>query len=306
MSNVRSLSQMSDANFPKDNEGRVYHLAVKHGEVANRILSVGDPQRAAIIASLLDNPANVFEVKAKRGFVIYTGRKNNVPVSIIATGMGFPMMDFVVRETRAIVDGHMAIIRLGTCGTPRSDVDVGCVSVASPGSVNILRNPDAFDPSNTDGKIPYYTVSKLVQSDKDLTETLVSTLQQSVKSGQVIQGLNATADTFYSTQGRQTALFDDHNKSTIEDLDATHHVTTLEMETFHLLHLAKCSFGSIKAAASTIVLAQRKSNAFLDHSTLVKLEKEAGEGCLQALASYSLESTMDNDPEAVWNKVQNK
>jgi hypothetical protein len=26
------------------------------------------------------------------------------------------MMDFVVRETRAVVDGPMAIIRLGTCG----------------------------------------------------------------------------------------------------------------------------------------------------------------------------------------------
>ncbi len=37
--------------------------------------------------------------------------KYKVPISIIATGMGFPMMDFVVRETRAIVDGEMAIIR---------------------------------------------------------------------------------------------------------------------------------------------------------------------------------------------------
>jgi len=34
------------------------------------------------------------------------------------------MIDFVVRETRAVVDGPINIIRFGTCGTPRSDVKV--------------------------------------------------------------------------------------------------------------------------------------------------------------------------------------
>ena len=42
---------------------------------------------------------------------MFTGRKLGVPISIISTGMGTPMMDFVVRESRAIVDGHMAITR---------------------------------------------------------------------------------------------------------------------------------------------------------------------------------------------------
>ena len=34
-------------------------------------------------------------------------------VSVVATGMGMAMMDFVVRECRAVVDGQMAICRLG-------------------------------------------------------------------------------------------------------------------------------------------------------------------------------------------------
>ena len=41
---------------------------------------------------------------------------NGVPLSIIAIGMGTPMMDFLVREVRAIVTGPMAVVRFGTCG----------------------------------------------------------------------------------------------------------------------------------------------------------------------------------------------
>lgn len=105
------VGNLSDANFPKDAEGRVYHLGVKRGEVANRILSVGDPRRAQLIANMLDHPEKNFVRRSNRGFQIFTGTKNGVPVSVIATGMGLAMMDFVVRESRAIVDGPMLMIR---------------------------------------------------------------------------------------------------------------------------------------------------------------------------------------------------
>ena len=41
-------------------------------------------------------------------------------VSVVATGMGMAMMDFVVRECRAVVDGQMAICRLGGAGASRA------------------------------------------------------------------------------------------------------------------------------------------------------------------------------------------
>jgi uridine phosphorylase len=56
-------------------------------------------------------------------------------VSIITTLMGMPNMDFVVREARAVVDGQMAIIRLGTCGALRPPATLGSFMVASPGAV---------------------------------------------------------------------------------------------------------------------------------------------------------------------------
>lgn len=65
------------------------------------------------------------------------GLYEGTPVSIITTMMGMPNMDFVVREARAVVDGQMAVIRLGTCGALRPPAQLGSLMVASPGAVCI-------------------------------------------------------------------------------------------------------------------------------------------------------------------------
>lgn len=52
------------------------------------------------------------------------GRYKGIPVSIITTLMGTPNMDFMVRESRAVVEGQMAVTRLGTCGILLPDVKV--------------------------------------------------------------------------------------------------------------------------------------------------------------------------------------
>lgn len=72
------------------------------------------------------------------------GKYKGVPVSIVSTMMGMPNMDFVVRENRAVVDGEMAIIRLGTCGAVRPPAKLGCLLLASKGSICVRRDVDAF------------------------------------------------------------------------------------------------------------------------------------------------------------------
>ena len=49
-------------------------------------------------------------------------------------------------------------------------------------------------------------------------------------------------------------------------------MVSLEMETFHLLDLARCSRGGVKAAGMCLAVAERASNKWLDHGTLVRLE----------------------------------
>ena len=54
------------------------------------------------------------------------------------------MMDFFVREARAVVDGPMAIVRFGTCGGIVETAPEGTIVVASGGSSYISRNYDFF------------------------------------------------------------------------------------------------------------------------------------------------------------------
>ncbi|KAH9475776.1 Purine nucleoside phosphorylase DeoD-type [Psilocybe cubensis] len=264
---------LTDANFPRTADQRVYHLGVRPGEVANRIVTVGSPSRANTVASFLDAKPKPFVLNSERGFLTITGRYKGVPVSIISIGMGSPNMDFFVREIRESVSGDLAIIRLGSCGG-LVDIRPGTVVVAD-ACVSISRNVD-FDFANPEScDEPAYRISKPVAADEKLTNELVKALhaaKPSTSLSDIISGtVNASADryvdktscshqkfsddgpvfaSFYSSQGRQTS-FPDHNEHLIEYLQKmVENLSTLEMETFHLFHLAAC--WRARSAVSTV------------------------------------------------------
>jgi len=301
---AQKLDHIQNANFPMDPDGRVYHLGVKCGEVANRILSVGDTARAKLLTLFLDDPEHL-HVISNRGFTVFTGRFKEVPISIIATGMGTAMMDFVVRECRSVVTGSMAIIRFGTCGTSQPSIPIGSIVVADH-SILVRRNPDHWNVSQ-DGavpseNVPAYEISRPVPADPLLCDTLFQRLTNEL-GHIVVRGTNATGDSFYSSQGRHDPNFRDDNRKLLDNLMEMHsNLISLEMETFQLLYLARCSVSqSVRGAAATIVLAQRKSNEFLDNETKHELEKKGGTACLQSLIDYPLDDVMDG-PECVWNQ----
>lgn len=174
-------------------------------------------------------------------------------------------MDFFVREVRAVVDGPMWIIRFGSCGSIRDSVKVGQICVVD-SAVMITRNWDYFS-SETDNKerlgnkadIPRavvsaaaatpYLISKPVLPDATLTKNLLAALSN--PSITVTQGLNASADTFYASQGRRDVRFADANSELIDTLRARHPgAATLEMETFVLIHLARCTTRAVDGAVS--------------------------------------------------------
>jgi hypothetical protein len=71
-----------------------------------------------------------------------------------------------------------------------------------------------------------------------------------------------------------------------------HHVMAIEMETFHLLHLAKISKGTIHAAGCAFVMAQRKSQQMMNNATKERIEKVLGESCLQSLVDFPIEESV--------------
>lgn len=90
-------------------------------------------------------------------------------------------------------------------------------------------------------------------------------------------------------QGRLSIDFDDRNEDLLACLSKRYpNALSLEMETFHLFDLARCSGGRIKAAAMAIALAERYTNDFIAASEIEKLEKLAGQAALTTLYQYEL------------------
>jgi len=211
--------------------------------------------------------------------------------------MGYPNMDLVVRECRAVIKGPMVIIRLGTCGTPSFSVTVGTLCLAE-GSVCILRNYDAFladqqqkQQIKKEEKVKalnnYYHLTKCVESDKEITELMEKEL--TAMGAKFVKGLNASSDTYYGSQGRKTNDFADNCDSLIEELMEAHpKICSFEMETFHLLHMAACSGGTLRASAAAIALGQRRTNEKLPVEEKKKCEKLGGQALINVLTKIKL------------------
>ncbi|KAI9336293.1 nucleoside phosphorylase domain-containing protein [Obelidium mucronatum] len=275
--------KFTNANFPLGEDGRTYHVGTKLGETANKILTVGDSSRARLIANThFDKDTPITEVTSKRGFLTLTGTYQKVPVSIVAIGMGLAMMDFFVREVRAVTEGPLEIIRFGSCGSISPEAKVGMVAVAT-GSACATRNYNHFDgvikPKGTKSKP--YLISRVVQPDIQLSKNLHIKIASSVGASNTVMGLNVTADSFYSSQARVDPRFADENQSLIEGILKEHKdAITLEMESFMLLHLASCAGrrldGSkdpqlqIRAAAATMIFADRTGGGFITPAVVEK------------------------------------
>ncbi|CAG8463912.1 16838_t:CDS:2 [Dentiscutata erythropus] len=332
-----------NANFPKSADGRVFHVGIKRGEIANRIITVGDLNRAKLFLRLLDSDTPIFQRESHRGFITITGKYKGVPISIVGIGMGLSMMDFFVRETRAVIDGTMIIIRLGTCGSignaNSGDVVISEGSFAVTRNYNypIFENKKIIQDYETKTKEQPYNISKVFYGDKEICSLIRKQLIISgIPGSQIVQGLNATSDSFYSSQGRYDENFEDYNKGLIESIRTKYpEAESFEMETFMLYYLAKCSTdapyrkvsnelkkegkqktkisndtlttqkgfnsrNSIRAAAIMIVILNRNKNEMIDPDKVNYLERTVGEAVLKGLLEIELDEEHIGD-DCVWN-----
>ncbi|XP_026191948.1 uncharacterized protein LOC34618426 [Cyclospora cayetanensis] len=275
-------------------EGRAYHLGVQHGELYNRILTVGHAGRADWLAErFLDSHMRTLSLKSNRNFRLHSGFYRRKPVSIVAFGMGAPMMDVLVREASYITSGPLAIVRLGTCTLLDQDLRPGSIVVATAGSLGCYTNYAYFDGtaveySRTQDLKPY-TITRPCAADPELSR-LIYRHVAAHDPDLVFEGLNASAETFYSCQAREDQLFRDENEDLLETLVRCG-AQTLEMETHQLLHLASRRMELVKAAAVHIGVTSRTNDHFMHPITpsqLNELVAVAGKACLDALVDVSI------------------
>lgn len=89
------------------------HISAKAGEIAKTVLMPGDPLRSKFIAeTFLTDPVLVNNVRGVQG---YTGTWKDVPVTVMASGMGIPSIGIYSWELYNFYDVD-SIIRVGSAG----------------------------------------------------------------------------------------------------------------------------------------------------------------------------------------------
>lgn len=117
------------------------HLDAPEGSYAEIALLPGDPLRARFIAEHWLKDA--IQVNARRGMHGFTGLYKGRRVSVQATGMGMPSASIYIHEL--IRDyGVRTLIRVGTCGSLRSDLGIGELLMASAASTDSGINRNTF------------------------------------------------------------------------------------------------------------------------------------------------------------------
>ena len=83
----------SPADLILNNDGSVYHLHLRPEHIAQNIITVGDPDRVAMVSNFFDS----IEFKTqKREFITHTGFYKNKRLTVISTGIGTDNIEIVI------------------------------------------------------------------------------------------------------------------------------------------------------------------------------------------------------------------
>jgi len=224
--------------IPKNARGRFYHLDCAPGELAPYILTCGDPDRARRIARRL---TRVDMRRGNREFLTYTGVYQDIPVSVMATGIGAPASAIAIVEAANCV-APVTFIRLGTCGALQGEIEVAdlVITEAARRDENTSR---AYAPADF---VPH-AAPEIVAALREAAEALK--VRHHV-------GLTCTTADFYAGQGRVAPGFpalDPHKLARLSRAG----VLNLEMEMSAYLTLAAVSTYGIRAGGACLVVNNR-------------------------------------------------
>ena len=231
---------ISPSELIVNDDGSVYHLSLRPGEVAQTVILVGDPARVESVARRFDG---VELHRVHREFTTVTGWVGAKRLTVMSTGMGCDNIDIAVTELDALTNvdfstreakkehTQLTLVRLGTSGAIDPNVELGAV-VASERSIGIdglaYFYKDSERVRDTEFEQKFIDVARwderlarpyAVRGDKELIEAF---------AGGAVRGTTVSASGFYGPQGRVVRL-PLERADYIERLEAAG-VTNFEME----------------------------------------------------------------------------
>jgi uridine phosphorylase len=245
---------------------RQYHIDLAPGELAEYILLPGDPERIERIASKFDS----VEVNRRhREFVSITGSYHGLRMSAVSTGIGPDNVEIVLAEILALTDSP-AIIRVGSCGVLRAEIDLGDLVVTS-GAVRLESTTSYYVHEGYPAVADYSVVAALLEA-------------AARRDMRVHLGITATAPGFYGAQGRPIPQLPIRYPDFAEEM-RRQGVLNFEMEGSALLVLA--GLAGCRAGVVCTAYGHRTTGEFLQGEARERGDSDCIEVGLEALMVLS-------------------
>jgi len=258
-----------------NSDGSIYHLNLQPEDIADTVITVGDPDRVSDVSKHFDT---IELKKGKREFITHTGFLNGKRISVIATGIGTDNIDIVLNELDALVnidfvtrtekDTKTALnfIRIGTSGAIQPDIAVNSflLSETAIGLDGLMHFYDTSGKQNSD--LASCLSNHLEWESKNIRPYVFNSdqyLSQLLISNHIRFGITVTNAGFYAPQGRSIRLApllgNFHSKLKTFTYQ-NKQITNLEMETAGLYGLAVLL--GHKAVSMNAILANRATGEF--------------------------------------------
>lgn len=274
-------------------QGQIYHLNLRPEEIADTIITVGDPDRVQEVSKYFD--AIEFQTK-HREFVTHTGRIGNKRLTVLSSGIGPDNIDIVMNEldalvnidftTRTIKSEHstLRIIRFGTSGSLQEDIPVDSLvaSTHGIGLDNVLHYYQLTSSEEETAMLQHFIEHSSLKDSKINPYIAAGSIELSQRFSEGYhQGITVTCPGFYAPQGRvvRAGLQFPELVNTLSSFRfQNHRITNFEMETSAIFGLGKI-FGHECLAVNTIVANRvrkefsKDGKASVEHLIKTSLEK---------------------------------
>jgi len=234
-------------------DGSIYHLGLRPEDIAQDIITVGDPERAKFISKYFDK---ITKVKKNREFHSYSGQLGSKKLTVISTGIGTDNIDIVFTELDALVNidlkkrvvkkklTSLRFYRIGTSGCIQKDfpIDSLLISTKAIGLDGLLHfynlkssKKDQAILADFSTQVDLKNISPYITSGDEL-------LIKKFTSDTFLKGITLTANGFYNPQGRSIRLQSSFSKSLKKVFNKNLGglpLSNLEMETAGIYGLSK-------------------------------------------------------------------
>lgn len=240
------MNRIAESELIINDRGAVYHINCRPEEIANTIITVGDPDRVKEVSKYFDS----IEYKNHhREFVVHTGSIGKKRISCVSTGIGPDNIDIVINELDALVNidfgtrtikeklTSLNIIRVGTSGSLQKEIPVDSF-VASTHGLGLDNLMNFYQQTNNEEeKQLLQAFNTHTQMHQRISMPYINTADISLLKHFVTgyhQGITVTCPGFYGPQGRVLRMGLTHPEL-IDQLTSfsfgKYHITNFEMET---------------------------------------------------------------------------